>query len=474
LVGGPPKGLNEQPIPALAVSENLMLIPNIIVTNYATEKVYDTCSGTWNATYSAAVPSVTNSVVADGLEVISKFKTPLPVPRVNWGNIKKSGFIRMTDYDNVLVTREDSVGSINRNSYYYLKMCTRNQPANSPCTRSLYTVDLSSSWIQQGDLQYWRSIFPTAPHYKDSFVDSSADIEQALTSAYAELFSQYDLATEVAELSKTIATMADILRAVRHPLESFLEIRKKIQASNLSIVERNRLISSKWLEYQYGIMPLIYSAKDLIELLKKHDKFLTVRRRITSPISSGLPSTVPDIYFHDQINGEILSRITCKGHWKGRHPSLDRVSLNLFKTTWELIPYSFVVDWFINVGDYITAILSGLVSAAEADGCVSVRENYQVTSTLHWKIDERQIFARNVNTGSPPSNCGTINYSIMKGSVRSGVLSLSVTRTNSYRRRRRTPSSVELTFLPSLNWKRYLTSVALLIEEASQALRRLS
>ena len=34
------------------------------------------------------------------------------------------------------------------------------------------------------------------------------------------------------------------------------------------------------------------------------------------------------------------------------------LKVNPFSTAWELVPLSFVVDWFVNIGDYITALTS--------------------------------------------------------------------------------------------------------------------
>jgi hypothetical protein len=45
----------------------------------------------------------------------------------------------------------------------------------------------------------------------------------------------------------------------------------------------------------------------------------------------------------------------------------------LISTPWELVPYSFVVDWFVNVGDYINALIPSPLYNQLVSGLTTVR-----------------------------------------------------------------------------------------------------
>ena len=103
-------------------------------------------------------------------------------------------------------------------------------------------------------------------------------------------------------------------------------------------------------------MPVVYtveSVQDLIKSLKS--EYITAREKESSEIS------VP----HPVNSGEVLEipvthRVTIKQRYKPKATTFEdvmvRMSGNFALTVWELIPLSFVVDWFINVGDFLSSL----------------------------------------------------------------------------------------------------------------------
>lgn len=114
-----------------------------------------------------------------------------------------------------------------------------------------------------------------------------------------------------------------------------------------------RDISGRWLELQYGWLPALSdtfeAAKAYEEITKKERKF-TVRASSKEIFSgddhvSGSFATCPSemavrvMYIH-----ELTEELTA---WR----SLGLV--DPLSVVWEIIPYSFVVDWFVPIGSYI-------------------------------------------------------------------------------------------------------------------------
>lgn len=123
-------------------------------------------------------------------------------------------------------------------------------------------------------------------------------------------------------------------------------------------VSKSKSTANSWLELQYGWIPLLQDAKAGAEQLAHRmgipfQKRYQVRRRKTGslPLSSGMVDdqpgfstrkTVIDVqyiaYVKEQSSSVALSGIL--------DPEL---------VAWELLPYSFVADWFIPIGDYLEA-----------------------------------------------------------------------------------------------------------------------
>lgn len=151
-----------------------------------------------------------------------------------------------------------------------------------------------------------------------------------------------------------------------------------VKALGLQVTEKDRLysrkwrksfkslppdksVSSAWLELQYGWKPLLSdvygSAELLAERMRNRESVCTVicktnRPTITSyPLSPYSGATVGSITKSDLQSCKILLDYTVS----------DDMAVVLGKTgltnplllAWELVPYSFVVDWFFPLGNYL-------------------------------------------------------------------------------------------------------------------------
>jgi hypothetical protein len=108
-------------------------------------------------------------------------------------------------------------------------------------------------------------------------------------------------------------------------------------------------ISKAWLELQYGWKPLLGDVHSSMQALSSrlNTRYDTRVRHFVQRLEQ---KTLPDgsvLFRHHfiKLTGSISST-----------PSLTH-SLNLtdpFNVAWELVPYSFVVDWFIPIGDFLS------------------------------------------------------------------------------------------------------------------------
>lgn len=123
--------------------------------------------------------------------------------------------------------------------------------------------------------------------------------------------------------------------------------------------------SEKWLEYQYGWKPLVSSiyglAKEAVTPPRDGPAFYIARAsasgiRKTSAFSSGITDSVV-VTRRDRCEIKV-----CLNMKPTVLTQLSRISsLNPASIAWELLPYSFVVDWVFDIGGYLRAMESACI-----------------------------------------------------------------------------------------------------------------
>lgn len=139
--------------------------------------------------------------------------------------------------------------------------------------------------------------------------------------------------------------------------------------------------SNTWLEVQYGWKPLLYEIEGAVGLLDNqwahtdYDLLIKGSGSEKFGIQSDLPtpdSLLPSPYWDGVARGggKCKVRYTCA--FRVIHPTLRNASsiglTNLGEVAWELTPYSFVIDWFVPIGAYISS-LTALYGLDFVRGC---------------------------------------------------------------------------------------------------------
>lgn len=191
---------------------------------------------------------------------------------------------------------------------------------------------------------------------------------EAFTKALQRLAdAKVNLPVAVAEASKTTQLITNTANRIFNAYRSFRKGRFRDTARYLGI--SSGTVHKTWLEYKYGWMPLLMDVKNAAEFL--------AQQHVAKPIYlTGLGTASSQASYFQQLSRvhgwrsfsrasitrqsvatrevrvKIYARVV-----NSQATQLQQLGLtNPALVAWELVPFSFVFDWFISVGDYLQAV----------------------------------------------------------------------------------------------------------------------
>jgi hypothetical protein len=166
--------------------------------------------------------------------------------------------------------------------------------------------------------------------------------------------------TFIGELADTIRLLKHPTLALRQSLESFTKAAKSLP--------KGKSLAQLWLEYSFGWSPLIAdvsSAMSALERLHTVTKPIIVRATSNVPIHESLEYTGGTYSTNTRTfcSYDGTFGVRYYGSFLRRKSSTFSADMALFgfdwselvPAAWELIPWSFLVDYFTNIGDAIEA-----------------------------------------------------------------------------------------------------------------------
>lgn len=157
----------------------------------------------------------------------------------------------------------------------------------------------------------------------------------------------WDVLTFAVELRKTV----DMLRSFGLKLYRITKSGKVRYSANTG--------NHAWLEGRYGWRQLIFDMQDIIKLVNSLNEQRTRVKESSGVTETFSESSVVSTYDWQAAYFEVTRTNTYSVGLRGTIVAdfePPKIHLNPIKTSWEAIPFSFVVDWFYQVGKWIDAM----------------------------------------------------------------------------------------------------------------------
>lgn len=187
-------------------------------------------------------------------------------------------------------------------------------------------------------------------------------------------------AVSIAEYKKTLESCKRLGTLVPR-MDDFLYRNKHMLFTKNGMIRATGNLAKQWLEYRYGFMQLYYDSTSLVKAfgrLGKPRKTIIARRWYHTSLVDPITTSDASPYYTQQSAVYRTRRdiVTCgiiTEAVSDEVAALEAFGLDRpLSTLWELIPFSFIVDWAIGVSDALSAF-EGLLTRNVLASWYSVR-----------------------------------------------------------------------------------------------------
>lgn len=179
-------------------------------------------------------------------------------------------------------------------------------------------------------------------------------------------------------LAESLKTINHLSKTVSRLVWIFLGLRRrdpKLLAKGLGLSEKHKRgdwFGRNWLEYQYAWLPLMGDVYDTYGLMTKgfgeRPQLIRAVRKLSSASEVDVTSNGM------RAKGNVSVEDRCILYYKLNDSELAKLGqlglINPFEVAWALVPFSFVIDWFLPIGNLLQAS-TATIGTTFVDGCLS-------------------------------------------------------------------------------------------------------
>lgn len=213
----------------------------------------------------------------------------------------------------------------------------------------------------------------TAPHFGPNISSSLSLsipyelIAQCQTEVLNKLKDQkIDIGTALAESRKTISHLADtsvqLYRFISNARKGRWSEAAKALGLSRSSIKSGKAVGNRWLEYQYAWRPLMADIHGAMEEIKAGFQSEAQLFSVTRNIVRNNSSDFPELSSTQSYGALTSSResMMAKIYYRVNDSEIRKCTglglLNPLQVAWETVPFSFMLDWLLPVGDFLEAL----------------------------------------------------------------------------------------------------------------------
>jgi len=271
----------------------------------------------------------------------------------------------------VIASRENAV-----NSVYGIRTHTEMGTGDSKWTQKQFVSAIDDAGNQYFRLGVFETLnaslrIPFVP-LPTSLPDWGNLSENAKAAFVQKCISRISLAqggTIIGEIRKTIDMIRHPAQLLRNSLQDYLYVVKNRAKGFKTVRKKNKIVAGTWLEFTFGWVPLIRDVQDASRALARVVSNIPPLEKVSVTVKDESTDIVAGSYSVGQSSWSFdnVTKTQVKSACYGAiNLSVSRPTSVLsafglrphdfFPTVWELIPYSFVIDYFTNIGDMIAAV----------------------------------------------------------------------------------------------------------------------
>lgn len=260
----------------------------------------------------------------------------------------------------------------------------------------------------------WNGIFPSTDWCSWNNLpdvptfDEQTLIDQAVTKAWAKIdTSEVQSLVMIGESEKTIRSLVSIFTR-------FVKVVKAAKRGEVRYLKRQiskEELSERYMELRYALRPLMYDVKGVTAALQTEASSKPLRatfRGIETYSDSDEDTVVTPVNYHNWVGDwdyEIVKDTVAEVDFQVRAGVLTEIAnlnklhvwgmLQPVEAVWELVPFSFIIDWFFNVGKTFASWTPNFGTKALASWYTVEKREYQFLGYSH------------INCATEDDNAGT-------------------------------------------------------------------
>ncbi len=250
-----------------------------------------------------------------------------------------------------------------------------------------------------------------------------------------EAQSAFEAGQDLGELKATVESILHPMRGLKELTLHYLDRSKKISRRRRRTPDIQKALADSYLEYRFGWRPLALDVADGVSKIRQ--RFMSPWTGVSASATASYGSvtnyklqvfngsSIYNAYFSmtGKYTEKIVGMIANKSGPDGYRPLVNELQLDLPRfvpTIYDLIPYSWLVDYFVNIGDLITAVC---FNRSDLKWCCLTSRQHWLAQLVRTEIDSSASGFKRIENTFTVDDPGQMNYKIVsRSSIAAGEL----------------------------------------------------